>query len=471
MAKDGRLVVVSNRVPSLSTPATDEEQRALPVGGLVSSLRSALEHRRSIWLGWSGGTSEHTDSAKPEISDIGGVRLASMDLTRYDVDLFYNLFSNRTLWPLLHSFPDKTTIRHDSYQAYRRVNVKFAETLLSFLEKDDLVWVHDYHLIPLGHELRRMGWSGKVGFFLHIPFPAPDIFTVLPWAEELLELLFAYDLVGLQTNRYVRNLSDAISELLGREGGADGLTLGGRSLRVHPYPVGIDPEFFQAMAREARPSGVSRFLRQMAREHRIILGVDRLDYTKGIAQRMLAFERLLERYPSLRGDVTLIQISVPTRSRVPEYMQEREEVDRLVGRINGRFSEADWMPIHPLYRSYSQSELAAFYREADVCLVTPLRDGMNLVAKEFIASQVDSPGVLVLSKFCGAAETMKEALIVNPYDVQGMATAIYTALNMPKKERLRRWEALYQGISSYTAQDWCDSFLRDLAPEPVTAVP
>ena len=179
----------------------------------------------------------------------------------------------------------------------------------------------------------------------------------------------------------------------------------------------------------------------------------------------------MERYPSLRGDVTLIQISVPTRSRVPEYMQEREEVDRLVGRINGRFSEADWMPIHPLYRSYSQSELAAFYREADVCLVTPLRDGMNLVAKEFIASQVDSPGVLVLSKFCGAAETMKEALIVNPYDIQGMATAIYTALNMPKKERLRRWEALYQGISSYTARDWCDSFLRDLAPSPVTAVP
>jgi trehalose 6-phosphate synthase len=473
MPNFGRLVVVSNRVPTMAFPQTEEERRAQPVGGLVSALRSALEEHSGLWFGWSGTATERRPGDAPQVSATDPVQIATLDLSADEVNLFYSVFANRTLWPLLHSFLSFVQVRHDAYRAYRRVNRRFAESLSSFLREDDVVWVHDYHLISLGAELRSVGWRGKIGFFLHTPFPSADVFAVLPWSKTLMEEMLTYDLVGFHTRRYAYNMLDALVTELGGTVSGNRFTLEGQSVQVGVYPIGTDPDSFEQWAREATQERADRFLQRLVFRRdssarlRIILGVDRLDYTKGIPQRLLTFEQLLESYPALRGKVSMVQISAPSRSRVPEYVREREWVDQLVGRINGRFSEADWVPVQYLYRSYSQQELAGFYREADVCLVTPLRDGMNLVAKEFVASQGTDPGVLVLSKFCGAAETMQEALIVNPYDLEGTADALHTALLMPLRERRRRHDALLQEVRTHTAQDWGRSFLDDLlAPDP-----
>ena len=461
--KGKRLVVVSNRVPALDAAISEETRRQMPVGGLVSALRAALEEQESIWLGWSGTTAENVGPSNLRISRIGRTQLATFDLTRAEVSLFYNVFSNRTLWPLLHNFPAKATIRHDAYRAYRRVNYRYAEALFPLLEEDDLVWVQDYHLASLGHYLRRFGWEGKIGYFLHTPFPPLEAVSIMPWADEFLESLFAYDLVGLQTRRYVSSLFDTLSTELGGHLIGDVFTWKGQSMPVRAYPVGIDPEAFSDMAKRSDHKGPGRFVSRMPQGHRMILGVDRLDYTKGIVLRLRTFEHLLEHYPSLRRNVSMLQISSPSRSRVPEYIEEREQVDQIVGRVNGRFGEAGWVPIHYHYRTYAQTELAAFYHEANVCLVTPLRDGMNLVAKEFVASQGENPGVLVLSRFCGAAETMREALIVNPYDYEATAEAVSRALRMPRSERVRRWHSLNESVRAYTARDWSNDFLSDLA--------
>ena len=413
-------------------------------------------------MGWDGQPDGQKSAAPPSISEVEGIRLASVSLSREEVEHFYTVFSNRTLWPLLHSFPDKATIRHESYRIYRSVNRKYAASLIDLLRPNDLVWVHDYHLFPLGRELRKLGWAGKTGFFLHSPFPPPEIFGILPWARKLLTRLFDYDLAGLQTRKYAHNLQESLGDELGAVLIGDTVHHRGRTLKVRSYPVSADAQAFREMALNRDPSPVGEFLEDFSRNHKILLGVDRLDYTKGIAQRMQAIERLLESHPELRGQVTLIQISAPSRLNVPEYAQERAQLDSLVGKINGKFGEAHWMPIHPLHRSYSQQDLARFYREADACLVTPLRDGMNLVAKEFVASQTSDPGVLVLSRFCGAAESMHDALMVNPYDIQRTASVIHRALTMPRDERLHRWKSLFEGISRHTARDWCYGFLTDL---------
>ncbi len=402
-------------------------------------------------------------STEPHISEVGKIEMAGVDLPRTDFNLFYNFFANRTLWPVLHSFPGKMTIRPDAFRAYMRINRRYAEAVASRLRDDDIVWVHDFHLIPLGSELRRLGWGGKIGYFLHTPFPPEESFSVLPWSPELLGMMMDYDLMGLHTRRYANNLVNSLSsELRGTHIG-DTLRTTDASLRIRVYPIGIDVEGFERLAREPGMSPEGEYLREGSPDHKIILGVDRLDYTKGVAQRLRTFEHLLERNPRLRGKISLIQISAPSRTRVPEYVEEREQVDRLVGRINGRYTEAGWVPVHYLYRSVPQDQLVCYYREANVCLVTPLRDGMNLVAKEFVASQDDDPGVVVLSKFCGAAETMKDALIVNPYDSSGTADAIDVALRMPIEDRVLRRDALMEHIRTFTSHWWSDTFLAELA--------
>ena len=463
----GRLVVVSNRLPSIALTSNSEDRRNQSVGGLVSAVQAALEEHGGLWFGWSGTTTERRPVGGPTVTRNGLIDVGAMNLTADEVNLFYSVFANRTLWPLLHAFPNFVQLRHDAYRGYRRVNRRFAEGLHPLLRESDVVWVHDYHLIPLGSELRRMGWRGKIGFFLHTPFPAAEVFSILPWAKQLLEDLLCYDLVGFHTNRYAHNLLDTLQVEVGGEvqGGVfHGPT---QSVGAGVYPIGTDPVQFRRWAREAVATEKLGFLhrllpRRTEERKKVVLGVDRLDYSKGIPQRLRTFEALLDRYPAVRGKVTMIQISAPSRSRVPEYVQERERVDSLVGRINGRFAEADWVPVHYLYRSYSQEELALFFREADVCLVTPLRDGMNLIAKEFVASQVTDPGVLVLSRFCGAADTMQEALIVNPYDIEGTAEALHSALSMTLRERRRRWLSLNENVQTNTAKMWADSFLADL---------
>ena len=462
MGGEGRVVLVSNRTPTVFTPSSVEERRNLPVGGLVSCLRPFLEAQGGIWMGWDGNSDGQVAPVTTTITDVEGISLASVSLSRDEVEGFYNIFANRTLWPIFHSFPDKATFSHDSYRVYRNVNRKYAAALMDLLRPGDLVWVHDFHLFPLGLELRKLGWTGKIGFFLHIPFPPSEIFGIMPWARELLTCLFDYDLVGLQTPKYLHDLQESLVDELGAVIDGDTAHHQGRTMEVRSFPVGADAQAFQEMAVSQVPSRVSRFLEDLPKDRQLLLGVDRLDYTKGIVQRMQAMEQLLDDHPELRGHVTLVQISAPSRVTIPEYTRERERLDSLVGTINGKFGEVHWLPIHTLHRPYSQQDLALLYREADACLVTPLRDGMNLVAKEFVASQTSDPGVLVLSRFCGAAESMHEALMVNPYDFQETASAIYRALTMPGPERQRRWKALFEDVSSHTAHDWCYSFLAAL---------
>ena len=471
-----RLVVVSNRLPAYTLPDSSRDQRSQPVGGLVSAVQSALEQHGGLWFGWSGTTTERRLAGAPTVTRNEGIEVGALNLTADEVNLFYSVFANRTLWPLLHAFPNFVHLRHDAYRGYRRVNRRFAEGLFPLLRDGDVVWAQDYHLIPLGAELRRMGWRGKTGFFLHTPFPAAEVFSILPWARQLLEGLVSYDLVGFHTNRYAHNFLDTLQVEVGgnvRDGVFDGPS---GTVGAGVYPIGTDPTQFQQWARDADDEDGTSFLqrilpRRSTERKKVVLGVDRLDYSKGIPQRLRTFEAMLDRYPAVRGKVTMIQISAPSRSRVPEYVQEREQVDRLVGRINGRFAEADWVPIHYLYRSYSQEELAQFFREADVCLVTPLRDGMNLIAKEFVASQGSDPGVLVLSRFCGAAETMKEALIVNPYDIEGTVESLHNALSMSLRERRQRWQKLYVHVQTDTANSWAQTFLADLTSGSNAYVP
>ena len=462
MAHNSRLVVVSNRVPSPSQ-VSPEEGRSVPVGGLVSAVRPAMEKVGGLWLGWSGRSAEGEWQSSPNITSLGNIELATINLSSNDVSLFYTGFANRTLWPLLHSFTEHVVIRHDTYRAYRRINRRFAEALFPMLREDDLVLVHDYHLFNVGEELRELGWRGKMGFFLHVPFPSPDVFSILPWSPSILKGMMRYDLVGVHTEGYRRNLADTLE--LELEGSVSDCVYSGEegTTRLGVYNVGIDVNVFGEPPAGKVEALASQLSIPLSSEHQLILGVDRLDYTKGIPGRLRAFRRMLERHPAIRGRVSLVQISSPSRTRVPEYINEKEEVDKLVGEINGRFSEADWTPIRYLYRSYPQHELACFYSIADVCMVTPLRDGMNLVAKEFVASQGDTPGVLLLSKFCGAASSMTDALIVNPYDVDGTAEATYRALRMSLTERRSRWKSLAGVVRQHTENSWSDAFNSDLA--------
>jgi len=385
-----------------------------------------------------------------------------MDLSEGEVDRFYTGFCNRTLWPLFHSLASRVRLREEEYRVYLRINRRFAAALSPLLRPGDLVWIHDYHLMPLGPQLRQAGWDGCLGFFLHTPFPPEDILTILPWVRDIMEGMTAYDLIGLHIDRYRRNFAESMCSELGGTFKAPVYYAPDRQVRIGFYPIGTDPAAFEAWANASTPRDEGLNLRRSVQNRRIILGVDRLDYTKGIPERLLAFARLIERFPSWRKKVSMVQISVPSRSRVPEYTTLKQRVDQLVGEINGRFGDLDWVPIRYIYGSFSHAELAQMYREADVCVVLPLRDGMNLVCKEYVASQTQDPGVLLLSRFCGAADDLREAVIVNPYDTNGTARALNQALEMPPEERLRRLKDLRERVYAHTASAWRDQFLGDL---------
>ena len=456
--------MVSNRVPAASD--LDPSSRgAGAVGGLVSAVRASLIETGGMWVGWSGRTVPRRSRSATEVAHTPGpVDLATIDLTSDEISLFYNGFSNRTLWPILHSFIERTQIRPDTYRAYRRVNRRYATALGSVIRDDDLVWIHDYHLFFVGEELRRLGWKGKLGFFLHIPFPAADIFSILPWSRDILAAMLSFDLIGVHTRRYLLNFVDAFGSELGGDWNGRNLAYGERSSKLGVHPIGIDPSTFQNAARGSDES-LRTFL-NLDQTTQVIIGVDRLDYTKGIPHRLHAYSRMLEQHRDMHGKVTLVQISNPSRARVPEYVREREIVERLTGEINGRYSEGGWIPVRYLYRYFSQESLAAFYRDADVNMVTPIRDGMNLIAKEFVVSQVAGPGVLMLSSLTGAAAELTDAVIVNPYDIDGMARALYDSLKMPLEERRSRWQRMNDVVERNTASRWSSNFTADLEQVP-----
>jgi trehalose 6-phosphate synthase len=452
-----RLVVVSNRV----TPITGA--RAATAGGLAVGVLAALRETGGIWFGWSGETTE-SSVPLPKVFKSGAITYVTIDLNRTEFDHYYGGFANRTLWPLCHYRLDLASFDREWYLAYRRVNQLFAEQLFPYLRDDDLIWIHDYHLIPLGEELRRLGINARIGFFLHIPFPSTEIYVALPWHAELVQALCAYDLVGFQTSPDLRNFHD----YLYREGVGYALSDGliqafGRTLRAQDFPIGIDADDFAKMATSGEAVRASQRLTKSLLGRKLIIGVDRLDYSKGITERLRAYEFLLQNYPRQRGQVTFVQISAPSREDVPEYLDLRGQVEAASGRINGRFSEFDWMPLRYINRSFSRRTLAGFFRMSRIGLVTPLRDGMNLVAKEYVAGQSeDDPGVLVLSRFAGAADEMDGAVIVNPYDIEATAEAMHRGLIMSLDERQDRWRRLLAQVRERDIVRWRQDFVAAL---------
>jgi len=449
----GRLVVVSNRVPSLSEAAA---------GGLAVGLKAALEESGGLWFGWSGRLS---DDSRPGISEVDSFRLATIDIPQEDFEAYYNGCANRTLWPLLHGRLDLAHFETGDYPAYRRVNALFADSLLPLLEPDDTVWIHDYHLIPLGRELRRRGLRAPLGFFLHTPFPGPDIISALPWQHDLADDLAAYTLVGFQTHRDCRNFRDFIERDIGGSVSADGQARAdGHRFQIGAFPISIDVDRFSSLAASPETRRLLGRLQACVDPWHGVIGVDRLDYSKGLPERFTAFGAFLEAFPQYQGKASLTQIAVPSRESVPEYMRLKQELEAMVGRINGRYAELDWLPIRYLNTSFSQGRLAALYRCNRVGLVTPLRDGMNLVAKEYVAAQnPQDPGVLILSRFAGAAEELDSALTVNPYDVDGVSRALDAAFAMSLSERRARWQAMMGVLRRNDIADWRRNFLASLA--------
>jgi len=451
-----RLVVVSNRVANL--------RDATQAGGLAVAMREALSDSGGVWFGWDGNIVAPGNSLHPEFETTSGISTATMPLTRKDYREYYAGFSNSVLWPLLHYRLDLIAFRRADLNGYKRVNVKFADSLSPLLKKGDIVWVHDYHLFPLGAELRKRGHGQPIGFFLHIPFPPPDILTAAPEHRWLVRSLFAYDVIGFQTHTDLGNFHRYLEDYA--EGGVDGEGRArgfGTSIRAGCFPIGIDVDGFRDMARTPEADEQITRLHQRSLARQLIIGVDRLDYSKGLPDRLRAFERLLELYPENRKTVTFMQIAPPTREDVSAYADIREELERLSGAINGRFADFDWTPLRYIHRAVPRSTLAALLRGCDVGFISPLRDGMNLVAKEFVAAQDDDdPGVLVLSKFAGAAEELHEALIVNPYDVDEMANNLQAALRMPVGQRKQRHQALMARIREHDVRAWYHSFLAAL---------
>lgn len=459
-----RLIVISNRV---SVPRAGEALRA---GGLEVALAPVLKDIPSLWFGWSGNIVEAA-KVRTQCTEQGRRTYVVTDLSHEDHEEYYNGFANRVLWPILHYRIDLTEFTRRDLTGYLRVNRQFARELAKVIRSDDVIWVHDYHLIPIAAELRRKGHLNRIGFFLHVPFPAPEIMTVLPNHDQLLPQLLQYDLVGFQTEKDVGNFSRYLTS----EGLGDGavevddgqlvVSCGDRSTRIGSFPVGIGANDFQQRARRAMHSSFVQELVDSLAGRDLLIGVDRLDYSKGLVQRMEAFERFCEIHPEWHNKITYLQIAPLSRSDIPEYSSLEQAVGTIAGRINGKYGDAAWTPIRYLNRTHSRSALAGLFRSARVALVTPLRDGMNLVAKEFVAAQdADDPGVLILSRFAGAAMECQQALLVNPYDLEAVAGAIQQGLAMPLAERRERHGAMLTSLLRNGSTVWSRHFLRSLHP-------
>jgi trehalose 6-phosphate synthase len=480
----GRLVVVSNRVA---------DPRKSAAGGLAVALGQALEATGGLWLGWSGkiadgGAVANTNTmadAPLQMQRSGKVQLATFDLSASQHDRYYLGYSNGVLWPVCHYRLDLADFDAAYFDGYVEVNKLFARQLLPLLKPGDIVWIHDYHLIPLAAELRALGCQQRMGFFLHIPLPPPPMLAAIPQHSWLMERMFAYDVVGFQSQQDVGHFAGYVQQELGAqketakdadgqtpnaqnmsalEQGAQHFSAFGRQVLVQAFPIGIDVDEFThlALGKEAREAFTTT--REQYASRRLLIGVDRLDYSKGIPHRIRAFRALLNQFPENRDSATLIQIASPSRETVNAYTDILHELEGLCGAINGDFGNLGWMPVRYIHRTVARKRLPGLCRAARVGLVTPLRDGMNLVAKEFIAAQDSAdPGVLVLSRFAGAAEQLKEALLVNPYDTHGTAQAIQRALHMSLAERQERHSALLARIKAHDVHWWSQSFLKALA--------
>ena len=440
-----RLVIVANRVP-------DPKERGATAGGLAVALQDAVSRRDAMWFGWSGRTAEAT-ATEPELVTRGRLTYATLDLGEQNYRRYYQGFSNGSLWPTLHYRLGLAHFDREDYAGYREVNAAFARALAPLLRPDDAVWAHDFHLFRLGAELRRQGCGQRLGFFLHVPFPPHAVFSALPRGDEMLADLAAYDVIGLQTEDDAANLRAALAAE-GQEAAAG---------RVVAIPIGIDADGFTKLAERAvEKPDMARFRRSLV-GRALVIGVDRLDYSKGLPQRFIGYDQFLAQYPGHRSRVSYLQVTPISRGDVAQYQTLRRELDELVGRINGDYAEPDWAPLRYMTRAVARPTLAGFMRHARAALVTPLRDGMNLVAKEYVAAQDPAdPGALVLSRFAGAARYLTGALLVNPLDPGEIAEALDQAMAMPLEERLARWRPMMEEVRESSARNWCRAFLAAL---------
>lgn len=463
-----RLVVISNRVDVPKARGVAGAQ-----GGLAGALNSALKVNGGIWFGWSGQETEEFTGSINYVKSADGVTTATIDLEHQDLEEYYNGYANSTLWPLFHYRIDLTQYEREFGKGYERVNTRFAESALPLISEGDLVWVHDYHLMPMGERLRSMGVKNRMGFFLHTPWPPTNLFVSLPYHERLVRALLHYDLIGFQNDTWL----DSFLHYCWKEMGADvnyetgEVTVDGRTTIARAYPIGIDYDFFTAKGNTGEARQAAQRLLSSTRHRTAMIGVDRLDYSKGLPERMDGIARFFDRHPERVRDLVFIQIAPPSREDIDSYQQIRETLEQKAGQINGARSEVDVVPIRYVNKGHSQEELYGFYRAAKIALVTPLRDGMNLVAKEYIAAQdPEDPGVLILSRFAGAAQQLdcdgEGALLVNPHSVDDIAHNIRLALDMPLEERKSRYDKLIVTVREENVQRWTENFIEDLGNAP-----
>ncbi|MCT2559345.1 trehalose-6-phosphate synthase [Tsuneonella sp. YG55] len=454
-----RLVVISNRVAVPSARGAAGAQ-----GGLAGALDAALKKKGGLWFGWSGEESADP-AAQPSTQVRDNVTFATIDLSPQDVEEYYYGYANETLWPLFHYRLDLARYELATGRGYERVNELFADAVAPLIEADDLVWVHDYHLIPLGENLRRRGVKNRMAFFLHIPWPPTRLLVSLPFHQRLVRTLLEYDVVGFQSGEWLESFFHYCQRELGAKVDAarGTVTLEGRTTVARAYPIGIDFDHLTSQAQTGEARQMAQRVFASTRHRTAMIGVDRLDYSKGLPERMDGVARFFDRYPDRVKDLVFIQIAPPSREAIGSYQQIRTLLEQKTGQINGALSQVDMVPIRYVNQGHSLAELTGVYFASKIGLVTPLRDGMNLVAKEYVAAQdPDDPGVLILSRFAGAAQQLTEALLVNPHSPDDIASAIRDALDMPRDERIARWKPMVECVRRQNIQQWTADILEDL---------
>jgi alpha,alpha-trehalose-phosphate synthase [UDP-forming] len=462
----GRVINVSNRLPVLVRKYAGGTRLERSSGGLATALEAGWRDQPGVWIGWAGtGPDEQIEPLLVRAAHRRSYTLRSVALTDEEIAKFYSGFANEIIWPLFHDMPSRCNFDPEYWDIYQRVNRKFAKVVAETAKDDDFVWVHDYHLMLTAASLREAGVRARMGFFLHIPFPSPDMFDKLPWKKPILQSLLQFDVIGFQGDRDRLNFASCLERMLPevmieRSGPHLLVGQGGHRSVVGTFPIGIDFDAFEQDAQRPEIAAHAAEIRKRVSDDVLVLGVDRLDYTKGIPERLKSFRLLLRRFPEMRGHITLVQVVVPSREEIPNYKHLRREVELLVSQINGEFTEPGWVPVHYIHRNLGRDELLTYYRAADIGLVTPLKDGMNLVAKEFCAAQIDERGVLVVSEFAGAGPELRcGAIVVNPNDFAEVAQALYDAAHMSAEDKRSRMRVLRQIVKDHNVHRWIRSFL------------
>ncbi|MEN7549509.1 bifunctional alpha,alpha-trehalose-phosphate synthase (UDP-forming)/trehalose-phosphatase [Rapidithrix thailandica] len=457
-----KIIIVSNRLP-VTIQREDGNLTFKPsAGGLATGLSSVYRQGNNLWIGWPGLYSQQEAEKDLITQNLRNDHMAPVFLTEEDVHEFYEGFSNKTLWPLFHYFTEYAQYQQVLWEAYERVNRKFCAQVLQYAGPDDVIWVHDYQLLLLPSMIREKLPNATIGFFQHIPFPSFEIFRLLPWRKQILEGMLGSDLIGFHTYDDMRHFLSSVSRILGHNNTMGLVKKENRLIQVDSFPMGIDYEKFARGTKD--PQTIEKYKRyeKLLSDQKVIISIDRLDYSKGIKQRLKAMDIFFTRYPEYIGKVSLVLIVVPSRVKVDQYQALKEEIDTMVGWLNGKYSRMDWTPIHYFYRSFSFHGLSALYSSAEVALITPLRDGMNLVCKEFIASKLDKKGVLILSEMAGSAKELSEAILVNPNDIQQIVDAMYQALTMPEEEQIARNEEMQNKLKRYNIHRWVEMFMEQL---------